>query len=57
MALALLETGKIKRVTQLKAAAWTITRSVENNGTFFNAIKLRVIKEFKRISIYFYKHD
>lgn len=56
MALALLKTGKIKRVTQLKAAAWTITRSVENSGTFTNAIKTRIIKEFKRVSIYFYKH-
>lgn len=56
MALALLKTGKIQRVTQLKAAAWTITRSVENSGSFINAIKLRVIKEFKRVSIYFYKH-
>ena len=56
MALAILKTGKIKRVTQLKAAAWTITRSVENSGTFFNAIKLRINKEFKRISIYFSKH-
>jgi glycosyltransferase involved in cell wall biosynthesis len=56
MALALLKTGKIKRVTKLKAAAWTITRSVENSGTFFKAIKQRVIKEFKRVSIYFYKH-
>ncbi len=57
MALALLKTGKIKRVTKLKAAAWTITRSVENSGSFFNAIKTRVVKEFKRVSIYFYKHE
>ena len=56
MALALLKTGKIKRVTQLKAAAWTITRSVERNGTFLNAVKTRIVKEFNRISIYFYKH-
>jgi glycosyltransferase involved in cell wall biosynthesis len=57
MALALLKTGRIKRVTQLKAAAWTITRSVENSGSFFNAIKTRLVKEYKRVSIYFYKHE
>ena len=57
MALALLKKGKIKRITRLKAAAWTITRSVENSGSFFNAIKSRLIKELKRVSIYFYKHE
>ena len=56
MALALLTEGKIKRLTRLRAAAWTITRSVENSGSFYNAIKSRVIKEFKRIRIYFYKY-
>jgi glycosyltransferase involved in cell wall biosynthesis len=57
MALALLKTGKIKRVTQLKAAAWTITRSVERSGSFINAVKTRITKEINRISIYFYKHE
>jgi glycosyltransferase involved in cell wall biosynthesis len=57
MALALLKTGKIKRVTDIKAAAWTITRSVENSGSFLNAIKSRLVKEFKRVQIYFYKHE
>jgi glycosyltransferase involved in cell wall biosynthesis len=57
MALALLKMGKIKRVTQLKAAAWTITRSVERSGTLLNAVKTRIVKEFNRVSIYFYKHE
>ena len=57
MALALLEKGRIKRVTGIKAAAWTVTRSVERTGTFYVAIKTRIIKEFKRIRIYFYKHE
>lgn len=57
MALAMLKKGKLKRVKSIKAAAWTVTRSVERSGSFFEAIKSRIIKEFKRVSIYFYKHE
>jgi len=57
MALALMKTGKIKRVTSLKAAAWTVTRSIERTGTFTEAISKRITKEIKRIKIYFSKHE
>jgi glycosyltransferase involved in cell wall biosynthesis len=56
MAFALSKIGKLKRVTRLKAMAWTVTRSVERSGSFFNAITSRIIKELKRFRIYFNKN-
>jgi glycosyltransferase involved in cell wall biosynthesis len=53
MALALLKKGKLKRVTTLDSIAWTITRTVEKSGSLFTAISTRIMKEFKRIGIYF----
>jgi len=53
MALALLEKGQLKRVTTLDSKAWTITRTVEKSGSLFKAISDRMMKEFKRFSIYF----
>ena len=57
MALALMKEGKLKRVTNIKAAAWTVTRSIERTGTFSEAVSLRITKELKRIKIYFSKHE
>ena len=57
MALALLKTGKIRRVTSPKAAAWTVTRSIDRTGNFFQAISTRLAKEIKRIRIYFSKPE
>lgn len=54
MALALLKKGKLKRITSLASIAWTITRTVEKSGSLFTAISDRLMKEFKRISIYFH---
>jgi len=54
MALALLKNGKLKRVTQLDSMAWTGTRTVEKSGSIFSAISSRLLKEIKRISIYFH---
>ena len=53
MALALLKKGKLKRVTQLDSMAWTGTRTVEKSGSIFTAISSRIIKELRRINIYF----
>jgi glycosyltransferase involved in cell wall biosynthesis len=53
MAMALLKQGKLQRITRLSSIAWTGTRTVERSGSFFNAIRLRVLKETKRVSIYF----
>jgi len=55
MAWALSKNGNLKRITGLKAMAWTVTRSVDKSGSFFQAITSRIVKELKRISIYFRK--
>ena len=57
MAFALSKIGKLKRVTKLKAMAWTVTRSVERSGSFFKAITSRIMKELKRFRIYFNKSN
>lgn len=53
MALALLKKGKLKRVTQLDSIVWTVTRNIENSGSIFTAVSIKIKKDFKRISIYF----
>ncbi|MCX6306811.1 MAG: glycosyltransferase family 2 protein [Bacteroidetes bacterium] len=53
MALALLKKGKLIRVTEINSRAWTGTRTVEKSGSFYNIISSRILKESKRISIYF----
>ena len=57
MALALRKKGNLKRVTKLKAMAWTVTRSVDKSGSFFKAITSRIVKELKRAGIYFRKNQ
>ena len=57
MALALLKKGKLKRVTSIDSIAWTITRTVEKSGTLLKAFSTRMMKEFKRISIYFHNKE
>ncbi len=57
MALALLRKGKLKRVTKTKSIAWTGTRTVEQSGTFMNVITTRILKEIKRLSVYFHKKN
>ncbi|KAF0198522.1 MAG: family 2 glycosyl transferase [Bacteroidetes bacterium] len=53
MAMALLKNGKLKRITSSPSMAWTGTRTVEKSGSFLNAITSRILKEIKRIRIYF----
>lgn len=55
MAYALLQRGKLRRITNIEGLAWTVTRSVERSGSFFSAILQRIVKESKRITIYFNK--
>ncbi|MEI6575309.1 MAG: glycosyltransferase [Bacteroidota bacterium] len=55
MALALRRKGKLHRVTKMSSIAWTVTRSIEKSGSFFNAITTRIVKEIKRFSLYFHK--
>lgn len=57
MAFELRKIGPLKRVTKSKAAAWTVTRSVDQSGSFLTAITSRLIKEIKRIDIYFHKKN
>lgn len=55
MALALLKRGKLTRVTDSKSIAWTGTRTVEQSGTLLQAGIARILKDAKRLSIFFYK--
>lgn len=57
MALALKQVGPLKRVTKSKAMAWTVTRSVDKSGSFLSAITSRLVKELKRIGLYFHKKN
>ncbi len=56
MAYNLMKSGKIKRVTSLVSRAWTGTRTVEKSGSLFSAVYVRVLKELKRIGIYFHRN-
>jgi glycosyltransferase involved in cell wall biosynthesis len=55
MAFALSKKGKLKRVTSLKAMAWTVTRSVDQSGSMINAMFSRFLKELRRTKLYFFK--
>ena len=57
MAFAMSKHGVLVRVAKIKARAWTVPRSIENKGSFFIEITSRIVKEIKRIKLYFYKHD
>ncbi|MHC1774073.1 MAG: glycosyltransferase family 2 protein [Lentimicrobium sp.] len=55
MAFRLLRTGRLKRIAKIQSRAWTGTRTVDSSGSFSNAVFVRVLKELKRIRIYFFK--
>jgi hypothetical protein len=55
MAFELSKKGKLIRVTNYKITAWTITRTLNLSGSLFSVIKVRLIKDLKRIPEYFYK--
>ena len=48
LALGLLEYGKIKQMKSNKARVWTGPRSLQRDGSFFDALKFRLVKEVKR---------
>lgn len=55
MAFALSKLGKLKRVTGMKAIAWTVTRSVDQSGSLFMAIIKRIPKQLKWFKLYFFR--
>lgn len=56
MAFNLMKSGRIIRITRLASRAWTGTRTIEKSGSLSSAVYVRVIKELKRIRIYFHRH-
>ncbi|MEG2321471.1 MAG: glycosyltransferase family 2 protein [Bacteroidales bacterium] len=53
MAYALKRYGKLKFITSKSARAATSLRSIINDGSLFNALKIRAIKHFKGLKYYF----
>jgi len=57
LALGLLDYGKIKQVRSNKARVWTGPRSLQRDGTFYEALKARLVKESRRFLANFKKHS
>ena len=55
LTLDLMKFGKIKQVRSSKATVWTGPRTLQKDGTLFQALKNRFTKEFKRFFSYFSK--
>lgn len=55
MAFAISNLGKLKRITGIKARAWTITRSVDQSGSLLVAMLSRIPKQLKWFKLYFFK--
>lgn len=51
----LMKYGKVKQVRSGSCRVWTGPRTLKRDGTLFNSIKIRIVKEIKRLSIYFNK--
>jgi glycosyltransferase involved in cell wall biosynthesis len=52
--------GKVRQVRSSKARVWTGARTLERDGSFFNALVIRVVKEILQLPRYFVKqapHD
>ncbi len=52
--------GKVRQVRASKARVWTGARTLERDGSFFNALVIRVVKEILQLPRYFVKqapHD
>ena len=45
--------GKVMLLTTKKSRVWTTSRTIDNDGSMFKMIAIRVIKELKRINEYF----
>lgn len=57
LALGLLDYGVIKQVRSNKARAWTGPRSLQRDGNLTDALKVRLVKEFKRFFGNFKSHS
>ena len=55
MAFALSKLGKLRRVTRMKSIAWTVTRSVDQNGSLLVAVFSRIPKQLKWLKLYFFR--
>ena len=51
----LMKYGKVKQVRSSENRLWTSVRTLKQSGSFNNALKIRLLKEIKRFSIYFNK--
>jgi glycosyltransferase involved in cell wall biosynthesis len=49
----LMKFGKVKQVRSNNARPWTGTRTLQRDGSFWKAFRVRIVKEVKRFSIYF----
>ena len=49
----LMKYGKVKQVKSAESRVWTGPRTLKKEGSFAKVIKIRVVKEIKRFSIYF----
>jgi len=45
--------GKVLLITSKKSRVWTTSRTLDNDGSMFRMIMIRVIKEIKRLNEYF----
>lgn len=50
MCLGLMKYGKVKQVRSNKARVWTGPRTLQRDGSFYNALKKRLVKEAKRFT-------
>ncbi len=48
MCLGLMKYGKVKQVRSNKARVWTGPRTLQRDGSFYEALKNRLVKEAKR---------
>ncbi|HEX2608534.1 MAG TPA: glycosyltransferase family 2 protein [Flavisolibacter sp.] len=51
----LMKYGKVKQIKAANSRVWTGPRTLKKDGSLTNALKIRIIKEVKRFSIYFTK--
>lgn len=49
----LMKYGKVKQIRSNKNRVWTGVRTLKKGGSFANVLRIRIVKEVKRFSIYF----
>ncbi len=52
----LMQFGKVKQIKSAKARVWTGPRSLQRDGDFTQALKIRIVKEIRRFSSMFVPH-